>query len=570
MAKVEVLTMPKRRKQIPLAMAVADNIIRELRFVEVINESVSWDRSHWNISPGGLAKMLVLGTFTDIRIPLTHLENRFEGIDAEYFLDPMDKSSFVNESNMGEALDRIGETAYDSLYETVALTAVRKYNMQIKKMHSDTTTISFYGDYDIEDLDLTADEEEALLHIEKGYNKDGRPGCKQVVVGQIVTEDGIPIVSKTLDGSTSDIEWNREAIKYAKRLASEGFIHGIYVADSKLVIQEFIEDMNDPEKRLQFVSRCPANFCNSLERRTIARAYRSGQWCNIGSITDAKGAAQYRGISFVEDVYGTPTRLLVLESDALLRKAESAVEKKEAQLVPLVKLLEKGQWLCLADAEAERERFLSTKELSLFDCNVHIVKHVEEKWPKGRRGPNTTPTVKETFHLRVEGLSRSETACRDFLQRESCFVLISNVTDGVSDKDLLKIYKGQHVVENSFRALKSPQLASVIYLKSPTRINVLSMLLTFSLLLRALIQYELREGLKAFKEKNPGKKLKAGWGGRPLEAPTFKLLYEHSVNCYYERISSDRYTFEWSTLDTRNRIEPLLMLMGLSVETLLK
>ena len=71
MAKVEVSTRPKRCMRLPLVMAIADKVIRELRFVEVINESVSWDRSHWNISPGGLAKMLVLSTFTDIRVPLT-------------------------------------------------------------------------------------------------------------------------------------------------------------------------------------------------------------------------------------------------------------------------------------------------------------------------------------------------------------------------------------------------------------------------------------------------------------------------------------------------------------------
>ena len=174
MAKLEIKTRTTRKKIIPLVMAIANTIIKRLRFTEAINEMVKWDRAHWNISPGGLAKMLVLGTFTDLRIPLSHLEDRLEGIDAGYFLDPMDKSTFVNESNMGEALDRIGEVDYDGLYEKMALSAVRLYNMPVTKLHSDTTTISFYGEYDVDRLDLTDDEKEALLHIEKGYNKDGR------------------------------------------------------------------------------------------------------------------------------------------------------------------------------------------------------------------------------------------------------------------------------------------------------------------------------------------------------------------------------------------------------------
>ena len=144
-------------------------------------------------------------------------------------------------------------------------------------------------------------------------------------------------------------------------------------------------------------------------------------------------------------------------------------------------------------------------------------------------------------------------------------MLISNVTDDMSDEELIRTYEGQQVVENSFRMLKEPQLASVIYLKSPERIKVLNMLLTFSLLLRALIQYRLREGLKAFEEEHPDAKIPAGWGGRPLKAPTFKLLYEHSVNCFFEREALGRYSFAWPSAETRTRVESLLKLMGLSL-----
>ena len=184
MAELEIRDCSKK-KIIPLVMAIADTIITELRFVEIINEATKWDRAHWNISPGGLAKMLVLSTFTGIRIPLTHLEDRLEAIDIAFFLDPLDKSSYVDEFNVGEALELIGETDHDRLYETMALSALRKYNMPMTRMHGDTTPVSFYGEYNIDKLDLTEREKEALLHIEKGYNKDGRSECKQIVVGPL-------------------------------------------------------------------------------------------------------------------------------------------------------------------------------------------------------------------------------------------------------------------------------------------------------------------------------------------------------------------------------------------------
>jgi len=217
-AKLEINKWPKRKKIIPLVLAVANTMIKELSFVEMINNAVSWNRSHWNISPGGLAKVLVMSTFTDIRIPLTHLEDRLENIDVEYFLDSDDKSTFVNSSNVGEALDRIGDVDYDGIYERLALSAIQTYDIPVTRLHNDTTTISFYGEYDLDKVELTEEEKEELLHIERGYNKDGRPECKQTVIGQIVNEHGIPLINRTLDGATSDIEWNREAIQYAAQL----------------------------------------------------------------------------------------------------------------------------------------------------------------------------------------------------------------------------------------------------------------------------------------------------------------------------------------------------------------
>ena len=298
------------------------------------------------------------------------------------------------------------------------------------------------------------------------------------------------------------------------------------------------------------------------------RQYKDGGWRELGKFHEGKSATSYKGLSFIEDVYGMPMRLVVLESSTLKQKAEQELEKKETELDPIIKDIEKKQWLCLPDAEKERDRFLSMKQLTLFDCGVIIEKQIHEKWPRGRRNTSSKPKISETYCLHIEKVEKSEPACQEFLHRESCIVLISNIIEDFSDEDLVRIYKGQQVVENSFRMLKSPQLASVIYLKSPKRIEALSMILTFSLLLRALIQFRLREGLKSFKEAHPGEKIYAGWGGRPLENPTFKLLYEHSVNCYFEREGWMQYSFEWPSNVTYDRVEPLLTLMGLSLEML--
>ncbi|MDR1992796.1 MAG: hypothetical protein LBQ98_04760 [Nitrososphaerota archaeon] len=76
-------------------------------------------------------------------------------------------------------------------------------------------------------------------------------------------------------------------------------------------------------------------------------------------------------------------------------------------------------------------------------------------------------------------------------------VLASNALDK-SDGEIALAYVGQFVVECSFKALKSPQVASVIYLKTPRRIGVLSMVLVFALLVCALIEYLVAGGVGGF------------------------------------------------------------------------
>ena len=98
-----------KRKTISLVMGLANKIINELGFVETINESADWDKSHWGISPGQLAKALVLATFTDMRVPLTHLQERLIGYDLTHLIGYEAGEHDINAFNVGRALERIGE-----------------------------------------------------------------------------------------------------------------------------------------------------------------------------------------------------------------------------------------------------------------------------------------------------------------------------------------------------------------------------------------------------------------------------------------------------------------------------
>ena len=288
MKKVEVNEPKEPKKIMPLVMGLANKVIEQLGFVKKINEAVKWDKAHWSISPGGLVKALVLSTFFDIRAPLTHLQDRFQEIDLGYLIGENAEVKEVNSWNVGRALERIGEADCEGIYETLALSAIQLNEIPVMRLHGDTTTVSFYGEYEEGTIELTEEEKEEVLRIERGYNKDGRPECKQAVVGQIVNEVGIPVVSRTFNGATSDVEWNKEAVQYLEEIASKGFTQGIFIADSKLITNELVVRMNNQDNPIQYVSRCPASFENRLEHRMIEKAYETDKWEELGNYMKEK------------------------------------------------------------------------------------------------------------------------------------------------------------------------------------------------------------------------------------------------------------------------------------------
>ena len=558
----------QKRKTITLVTALANKILNELDFTNTINRNVTWDENQWNENPGNLAKTLVLTTFSDFRIPLTHLQDRTQEMDLDYLLGKGNVPHNINAFNMGRALERIGNANVNALYENLALAAMKKYDIPIDYIHSDTTTVSFSGVYDLEKMNLSPEERSELLKIEKGFNKDGRSGDKQLLIGQMVGNTGIPLTCRALDGATSDIEWNRTALNYYDKLREHGFGKCIYVADCKLVTQELVIRMNTPDKPIPFVSRCPDNFNNLQAKRAKEQAYTSGNWKDLGQLGTGKQASHYRGCSITTPIYDTPMRLLVLESSALREKAAASFEKHRAALPPIIKALEKKTFACYEDADNEYFRFTQQKEMRLFTSMAEITETVSEKWPPGRRSAATKPTVTSVFTVKVSVAIDLDTYA-EYLRNESSFVLISNVLDA-DCAHLLKVYKGQHVVETSFRHFKGPSLASVIYLKSPKRIEALTMLLSLSLLVRAILQYRMRDGLQKHQEANPKDVIRAGWAGRPLERPTFQLLYEHTINCRYERIAQDDYIFDWPNAETKALVLPLLYLLGYSIASILE
>ena len=74
------------------------------------------------------------------------------------------------------------------------------------------------------DLTSTYVEGEAEQNpkAKRGYSRDGRPDCKQVVIALVITPEGFPLAYEVMDGNTSDRTTLRDFLKKIEDTVWEG------------------------------------------------------------------------------------------------------------------------------------------------------------------------------------------------------------------------------------------------------------------------------------------------------------------------------------------------------------
>ena len=560
----------QQNRTIPLVLAIANKILTTIGFVDFINNIVEWDDDQCKVTPGHLAKAIVLSTFFDVRAPLSQIKKRFVGMDTEFLFGEGITAADINDYAVGRTLDKIAAAGPDRLFGTICLSAYAMYEIVFKRLHSDTTTLSFYGEYAI-DPDVSEEELEEGLQIIRGYNKDNRPECKQVVVGKVVNEHGMPLVGLNMNGNTSDVEWNEKALELVRQVYEGRLADSIYVADSKLVNMNLFRTLMNPKRPIRFVSRCPANFARKLEARTIARAYSDDAvWTDLGTFGSGKRAAFYKGKAYTESVGGHNIELIVVHSSAGETRFQSKKKKELQALEQDIADINKKVFVCEADAQKEGERFRKAHKKSLYDYSVTTVETTQEKRPRGNPGNNPKPpqTISK-WSLQIQVIGENPEKMSHFQHTEESFVLITNVSlQELTLQEILGTYKNQMVVEIDFRLLKEPCIASVIYLKNPERIQSLAMLLHVALLVRSLVQYKIRKGIEEY----PAEELpRVGSGGRKLQKNvTTRFFIEEMRNQGFIEVAPGTYSLinhgEFYLL----QVVTFLELMGMSVEELIE
>jgi len=102
------------------------------------------------VKPGTIVLGLVLDTLSG-RSPLYRLVEFFEGRDTEVLLGERVPASVFKDDTVGRVLDLLFETGTQRVFPELAMKALQRHRISTRTVHFDTTSVSVYGEYRVEE-----------------------------------------------------------------------------------------------------------------------------------------------------------------------------------------------------------------------------------------------------------------------------------------------------------------------------------------------------------------------------------------------------------------------------------
>lgn len=513
-------------------LPIVKEFAKRINLVDTINTMVA---SQMQLPPGQAVLAMVLDTLSG-RTPLYRLKEFFHEKDTELLLGTEIDPELFCDYNLGRVIDKIYDTGTHAIFSQLSQNAVRVFDIDARKVHFDTTSVSVHGDYE---------DTEEPFKITYGHSKDHRPDLKQFLISMLCVDRNIPVFGATKDGNASDKTLNNELLtNISKHMATHGLKPGafVYVADSAFVTKDNLEQTLVTDTR--FLTRLPATYQECS--RAIEQAVNADAWTEIGGLAETvppkkRPAAVYHAFETTVTLYDRDYRAIVVHSSAHDKRRHKRIDrllnKKHSELEALCKKIRSAAYYCHADAQAAADKLHAAAVGSYHTCECLIEKVA--KFGRGRpvKGAPRTPVGYE-YQLQLK-ISPDPEKVDPLRLQAGCFVLISNL-DSPQDKanfdarELLRLYKDQDGIERNFSFLKDPVIVNSIFLKKNHRIEVLGLVLIISLLLWRLIERCMRRYIA-----ETGSTV-IGWKGKPTTKPTSFMLTTKFLSILVLRVENQR------------------------------
>ena len=189
-------------------------------------------------------------------------------------LDPGSEFHVHRQWFVDSAMDELLETDFavaekDRLYRCLDRVLKHKQDLFIwlKQKWADL----FHADFEVLLYDLTSTyfegEMEQNPKAKRGYSRDQRPDCLQLVIALVVTPDGFPLAYEVMNGNTSDRATLRGFLK--KIEDTYGKARRVWVMDRGIPSEAILKEMRDPERQTFYLVGTPKGRINQHEKKWL-------------------------------------------------------------------------------------------------------------------------------------------------------------------------------------------------------------------------------------------------------------------------------------------------------------
>ncbi|XGW00620.1 MAG: IS1634 family transposase [Leptolyngbya sp. BL-A-14] len=513
-------------------LGIVAGLVDELEIVEQINQHLGEDPRE-QISPGVAVKAMILNGLGLVSAPLYLFDQFFVGKATAHLLGAGVLAEHLNDDRLGRVLDALYLGGLSQIFVAICLTAARKFGVECKSAHFDSTSFTVEGEY-LPEVQVTEGIAPVPITITYGYSRDRRPDLKQFVMNLVCWGDGdMPAFIELADGNQSD---KAHFAGLMQAFKAQWHFEGLYVADAALYSEENLQQLSG----LRWLTRVPLtlNTAAALVNQVSESAFER---------TALEG---YRIATVCCDYGGVRQQWFVVESQERkksdLKKLEQTLVKAKTQWQAQLRQLCAQEFACEADALAALKKFERTLPWHQLEATGVKLKLHYEKPGKPKR---ETPPSRITYHPQAS-LIPNASLITSHQQRAGRFILATNGvedTEQLSPQQALEEYKGQQGNERGFRFLKDPLFfASSVFLKAPERIMALAMVMGLCLLVYNLGQRQLRQALQQADQTLPNQLRKA------TQRPTLRWLFQCFMAVHYVMLNGSEQIVNLT--DDRRRI----------------
>ncbi len=491
-------------------LGIIAGIIDEIGIVEIINEKLGI-KAQEKLNSGLIVKGILLNAMGFVSRPLYLFPQFFNDKATEHLFGEGIYSEYFNDDKIGRVMDKLYQIGLSKIFLLIALAAVKKYGIDNKYSHLDSTSISLQGDYAICQTDNEENLEPVPIKIVHGYSKDRRPDLKQFLINLIASGDGgVPLFLTCGSGNDND------KAKFARILSNfkkQVDFDSIFVADSALYSAENLLKL----EHLKWITRVPlsikaAQFYvrenpDSEFIETDIEGYKAVEKAH----RPRRGFLGVRTEQAESNYGGIKQKWIIVESET--RKASDLKQLSQK----IAKDSEKARLLVKKLSQRTYENRTEIK--AVFQCEQKKLKyhHLVLK----DVATTTDKKTKKTVYKATIILEKKSEKIEEEEKKAGRFILATNVLENLSPSEILTAYKGQQSCERGFKFLKDPLFfADSVFLKYPSRVETMAMLMGLSLLVYSIGQRQLRANLK---QNNTGVKNQLG---KVTDQPTLRWIFQ--------------------------------------------